>query len=275
MSNRRLDRRALFASGAAAALLAATGVSAGPLPTRGGALRLAVSGAAREDSWTHGHGLFMQIARIGIVYETLTEVAADGTLRPDLATGWRSHDAGRRWAFDLRTDAVFHDGAPFTAADAAASLVALGAVSVIDRHTIELRLEDADLALPFKLATVPMRPAHAREAGIGTGLYTLRRFIPGRQLIADRVTTHRKDGVAGWFDTVELVSIPAAAVRAQAVAEYLVDGADIEDATALRALSDIAVFDGHAVARSVTVPPLTGTTALFDDLRAPQRWWIS
>ncbi|QUJ76216.1 peptide ABC transporter substrate-binding protein [Sulfitobacter albidus] len=275
MSRRPLDRRALFASGAAAALLAATGVSAGPLPARGGHLRLAVSGAARDDSWTQGEGLFMRLARVGLIYETLTEIAADGTLRPDLATAWRSADAGRRWRFDLRRDAVFHDGAPFTAKDAAASLAAIGTARATGRFGVEVTLDRPDPALPFSLATLPMRPAHAPDAGIGTGLYTLRRFTPGQQLIADRTATHRKDGAAGWFDTVELVSIPAAPVRAQAVAEYLVDGADIDDATPLTGFDDIALFDGHAIARSIALPPVTGTTAPFDDLRAPLRWWLA
>ncbi len=76
MSRQRLDRRALFASGAAAALLAARGLSAGVLPKRGGKLRLALSGAARSDDWTRGDGLFMQVAKLGLVYETLTEIAA-------------------------------------------------------------------------------------------------------------------------------------------------------------------------------------------------------
>ena len=38
----RIDRRALFTSGAAAALMAATGSSLSAAPLRGGALRLAV-----------------------------------------------------------------------------------------------------------------------------------------------------------------------------------------------------------------------------------------
>ncbi|MBT3467245.1 MAG: peptide ABC transporter substrate-binding protein, partial [Rhodobacteraceae bacterium] len=41
----RIDRRVLFTSGAAAALLAATGVSAQTTPHRGGRLRAALSGA--------------------------------------------------------------------------------------------------------------------------------------------------------------------------------------------------------------------------------------
>ena len=46
----RIDRRLLFTSGAAAALLAATGVSAQAAPRRGGRLRAALSGASRADT---------------------------------------------------------------------------------------------------------------------------------------------------------------------------------------------------------------------------------
>ena len=64
-----LDRRAVFSSAAAAALLAATGVSAAGAPKQGGRLRLALSGASRSDTWLQGNGLFMQIARQGLIYE--------------------------------------------------------------------------------------------------------------------------------------------------------------------------------------------------------------
>ena len=75
----RIDRRALFASGAAAALLAATGASLADTPKAGGTLRLAVP---RDDS-------LEQLAR-GAVFDTLTEIAPDGTLRGELATGWHT-----------------------------------------------------------------------------------------------------------------------------------------------------------------------------------------
>lgn len=277
MTRRPLDRRALFATGAAAALLAATGVCAGPLPHRGGKLRLALSGARRDDDWVQGDGLFMQVARAGLVYETLTEIAADGTLRGELATGWQSSGDALRWRFDLREGVTFHDGAPFTAADVVHSLAALGDVRATVPHRVEITLNAPDPALPFALATAAhvIRPAHAPDAGIGTGLYQLRRFAAGQQVIADRVARHHKDGQAGWFDTVELVSVPSASVRAQALAEYLVDGADLTDAAALTGLDDIAVFDGHAVLRSVVMPPAIGRNAPLDNLRAAQRWWMA
>lgn len=274
MSRKPLDRRALFSSAAAAALLTATGVSAGPLPQRGGKLRLALSGASRDDDWARGDGLFMQVARIGLVYETLTEVAADGTLRGELASTWSSSSDARVWTFNLRSGVHFHDGVPFTADDVVSSLAALGDIRALGQNCVEITLTNADPSFPFKLSDTAniIRPAHDADAGIGTGLYRVRRFTAGQQLLAQRVTPHWKDGQEGWFDEVELVSIPSSAVRAQAVAEYLVDGADIADASALTGLDDIAVWDGQAVTRSVAMPMTLGR-GVFDDLRAAQRWW--
>ena len=56
-----LDRRRLLTSGAAAAVFAASGLSASALPKRGGLLRAALSGASRSDGWdARRHtGLFM------------------------------------------------------------------------------------------------------------------------------------------------------------------------------------------------------------------------
>jgi len=274
MSRKPLDRRALFASGAAAALLAAAGVRAGPMPQRGGKLRLAVSGAARSDSWAQGNGLFMQVARQGLVFETLTEVAADGTLRGELATEWTSSNDARVWTFDLRHDVSFHDGRLFTAADVVHSLAALGDVRALSKDRVQITLTVSDPALPFTLSAADyvIRSANAPDAGVGTGLYRVHRFTAGQQILAHRVENHWKDGQAGWFDTVELVSIPSDVVRAQALSESLVDAIDISQPQVLAGFKDIVVTDGQAVSRSVAMPSTIGR-GVFDDLRAAQRWW--
>ena len=67
-------------------------------------------------------GLFMQVAVQGAVFDTLTEVSGDGTLRGELATAWRSERSATRWVFDLRPNVTFHNGAVFSAADVVASL---------------------------------------------------------------------------------------------------------------------------------------------------------
>lgn len=229
-----LDRRAVFSSAAAVALLAATGVGAAGVPARGGRLRMALSGGARSDSWVQGDGLFMQVARQGLIYDTLTEVAADGTLRAELALGWKASADARIWDFDLRPGVPFHDGAAFTAADAVASLRGrvAGEISAPGADRLRITLERPNVGLPMLLSgpEYVIRPAHALDAGIGTGLYRMRRFWPGQQVLATRVASHYRDGTAGWFDEVELTSIPSESVRGQALSEYMVDAVDITDA---------------------------------------------
>lgn len=278
-----LDRRAVFSSAAAAALLAATGVGAAGVPARGGRLRMALSGGSRSDSWSQGDGLFMQVARQGLIYDTLTEVAADGTLRAELALGWQASDDARVWDFDLRRGVRFHDGAAFTAADAVASLRGLVAGEVLAMRPDQLRitLEVPNVGLPLMLSgpEYVIRPAHSPEAGIGTGLYQLRRFRPGQQVLAVRTASHYRDGTAGWFDEVELTSIPSEPVRGQALGEYLVDAVDIRDAGALAGLPDIHLMPDarhpvQAVSAAVAQPAQVSPLRPLDNLRAAERWWF-
>lgn len=275
----RLDRRVLFTSGAAAALLAATGVFAGPSPKRGGRMMAALSGADRADDWTTTSGLFMQAAR-GAVFETLTEIAADGTLRGNIAQAWASDDGGTTWRFELAQDVMFHDGVPLRPADIAASLKA----DVVDLGVgaFQIALGDPNPNLPFQLADprFAILPAEAdrQAAGIGTGLYAVRKFDAGRQFIGSRVTVHRKDGTEGWFDEVEIVSIPSHTVRGEALRDGLVDVADV---TTLDAYADPAEFQflpsehqAQQIAhRSVAVPASVGTAWPLDNLAMARRWW--
>ncbi len=279
----RFDRRLLFTSGAAAALLAATGVSAAGLPKKGGRLRMALSGASREDTWLRGHGLFMQVARQGLVFDTLTEIAADGTLRGELAIRWISSEDARVWQFDLRTDVTFHDGALFTSADVVASAQGFedGTVEATGTHQITFTLHTPDPALPMRLAEPEfyIYPAHAMGSGVGTGLYKVKHFSPGQQLLTERVADHYKGASIGWFDAVELVSIPSETVRAEALGGYLVDAADMQDHDAIAGLADVTGQPGRqrmlqAVSRDIAQPAQVGFQRPMDNLRAAERWWF-
>ncbi|KIN62783.1 ABC transporter, substrate-binding protein [Sulfitobacter noctilucicola] len=283
MSRSLLDRRALFSTAAAAALLAATGVSAAA-PKRGGRLRMALSGATRQDTWARGDGLFMQVARQGLVFDTLTEIAADGTLRGELATGWTSLDNARTWQFNLREGVTFHDGTPFTAQDVVASAkgYADAEVEVLGRHKVSFRLLRADPAFPMRLSDPAfyISAAHAVGSGIGTGLYKVASFDPGKRLLATRVTQHYKDGTAGWFDEVELTSIPSEPVRRQALAEYLVDAVDLTSVGGLTDQPDITFQPDHrapvqAVSSEIGQPLRVSHLRPLDNLRAAERWWFA
>lgn len=241
-----LDRRALLTTATAAALLRGTGLSAAARPKRGGRLRAALSGASASDSWdprTHS-GLFMICAGHGAVFETLTEVAADGSLRGELAQSWEARRDARRWEITLDPEARFHDGRKVTAEDVAASLLlhrdprsrAAGIVAQIDelrvlaQHRIEIALTAPNADFPTLLADPRLIILPANEQalaiarGIGSGPYRVDLFEPGRRLLAQRVAEHPR---GAWFDELAFY----AKARAEHRREALLDRhADIIDA---------------------------------------------
>lgn len=244
---------------------------------------MALSGATRQDTWINGNGLFMQVARQGLVFDTLTEVAADGTLRPELATGWTSSADARVWTFDLRPSVTFHDGARFTADDVVATLSKTLQVEVkaLGNMRVAITLDDPDASLPLHLAGPEhiIMPAHAFGGMIGTGLYRVLSYRVGQRVLTKRVREHYKDGRAGWFDEVELTSIPLEPVRGQALGEYLVDAVDLNAVGALADLSDVTFQpDRHrptqAVSADVMQPSQISHQRPLDNLRAPERWWF-
>jgi ABC-type transport system substrate-binding protein len=283
-----IDRRVLFTSGAAAALLAATGVSAQTAPRRGGRLRAALSGATRSDHWGAVDGAFMQAAR-GAVFETLTEIAGDGTLRGDIAQSWETNDAGKTWSFLIQPSVMFHDNIALHADDL---------VSLFERHSrlgvqgaairrsdqVVVTLIEANQSFPYLLAdpefaVMPAQPSR-QAAGIGTGLYRVYKFQVGQQFIGTRVSKHRKNMSAGWFDEIELVSISADEVRAEALRTGLVDVADI---SVLDPYSDPIDFQllpsphyVQQIARhSIAQPKAIGQFWPLDNTRMATRWWMA
>lgn len=69
----------------------------------------------------HAYVMHFDSYLLDVVYETLTKIGPDGAILPALATSWRRLDA-LNWEFELRRDAVFHDGQAMDAEDVVASL---------------------------------------------------------------------------------------------------------------------------------------------------------
>ena len=245
-----LDRRRLLTSGAAAAVFAASGVPGLALPKRGGLLRAGLSGGSPTDTWdgrTH-RGLFMIAAAQGAVFDTLTEVAPDGSLRGELATRWQAGADARVWTLDLRRDVVFHNGKLFSAEDVIASLrlhldpkvasPARALVAMITEmratklHQVRFKLARGNADFPYLLDDyhLLMYPAgqiaQAMAEGIGTGLYRVECFKPGQRFIGRRVQNHYREGQAGWFDEVDFTALESLAARRTALQERRIDVAD-------------------------------------------------
>ena len=243
----RISRRGLLTTGAAAGVLAASGLPLRAQAKRGGRLRAALSGANTSDSWdarTHSD-LFMIASAQGSVFDNLTEVGADGTLKGELATSWEASPDAKTWTFNLRQGVTFHNGKAFGADDVIASLqmhVAEGAKSAakpiiesitemkkITDHQVQFTLEAGNADFPYLLSDYHLLiyPAgqieEAIAKGIGTGLYKVQSFEPGVRMVATRVDSHYKDGNAGFFDEIEYIAVNDNTARMNALLTGQVD----------------------------------------------------
>jgi peptide/nickel transport system substrate-binding protein len=234
-------------TGAAAGVLAATGMPLKAQAKRGGRLRAGLSGANTSDSWdgrTHSD-LFMIASAMGSVFDCLTENAADGSLRGELAESWEASADAKTWTFNLRQGVTFHNGKPFGADDVIESLqmhTAEGAKSaakpivsaIIDMkkitdHQVQFTLEAGNADFPYLMSDyhILMFPAgqieEAIAKGIGTGMYRVVSFDPGVRFVGKRVDSHYKDGSAGWFDEIEYIAINDNTARMNALLTGQVD----------------------------------------------------
>ena len=267
-----LNRRSVLKTGAAAGVLAATGAHAAShaAPKRGGTLRMGLAGANTSDSWdgrTHSDS-FMIMMGHGCVFDCLTEVGADGTLKGELAESWEASADAKTWTFKLRQGVTFHNGKAFDADDVIASLqmhTAEGAKSAakpivasitemkkMGSHELQFTLAAGNADFPFLLSDyhILMFPAgqieEAIAKGIGTGMYKVDSFEPGVRAVVSRVDGHYKDGQAGWFDSIEAIAINDAAARMNALMTGQVDAVnrvDFKTEPLMRANPNVEIFE--------------------------------
>ena len=109
------------------------------------------------------------------LYETLVRFDCEGRAVPALAESWTSSEGGRRWAFTLRADAQFWDGAPVTSRDVVVGKGGAGyTLTPIDARTVGVWLARGSDDVPRFLADpalAVMKPAPSGDWPIGTGRY--------------------------------------------------------------------------------------------------------
>ncbi|MCB2108340.1 MAG: ABC transporter substrate-binding protein [Rhodobacteraceae bacterium] len=180
------------------------------------------------------------------VYDTLTAIAPDGSVKPWLATAWRMKDQ-QTWEFDLRDGVVFSNGAPFTA-DAVVDTIefllspegagesvgsqmryntVIGA-RALDADTVEITTTQPDAILPLHMMFLRVpEPGAWRELGaqrfssapVGTGPFVVTRWADGRvDLIANRASWR-----APKVDRLAFITVADQAARLQALASDAVD----------------------------------------------------
>src|SRR5690606_13304446 len=227
-----VTRRGLLQGAAAGSLLLGAGLRpafAQAEPKRGGTMRCAKGHGSTSDpldpgGWENGYMIAFGFA----IYNRLTEVAADGTVIPELAESWEATPDAAEWTFKIR-QANFHDGSPVRAADVVASInhhrgedSQSAAKPLVEAITgVEARGDDAvvftlnagNADFPFILSDYHLPIGKSGEDGtvdwekaIGSGSYVLDNFEPGVRSDMTRWDGNWRSD-RGWFDKIEMLVI--------------------------------------------------------------------
>lgn len=178
------------------------------------------------------------------MYNTLTEIAVDGSAIPELAERFESTPDARVWTFHLRQGVTFHNGKSLSADDVVASInhhlskdstsaakTVLGDVASVsakgnDTVVFELHSGNADFAYvvaDYHLVIMPAKDGAADwQAGVGTSGYRLKSFEPGVRMDLERNPDYWKTGRA-HFASAELLAIADGAARVNALVTGQVD----------------------------------------------------
>jgi len=248
LTSGRINRRGFMATTAGAALIAGLPLRAKAAPSRGGHLRAGIGHGQTTDTLdpgTYSNSFTTTIAFS--VHGHLTEVAADGSLVPEVAESWEaSHDASV-WTFKLRPGVTFHSGKSVTATDVANSInfhrsegstsAAGPLVAPITDITTEgddkviFTLDGGNADFPFFLSDYHLVICKSEGDGIdwksgdGCGSYVLKEFKPGVSLSLERNPNHWRSDVA-WFDSAEVIAIVDQNARTTALVSGDVQVAD-------------------------------------------------
>jgi len=121
-----------------------------------------------------------------LMFETLVTTDDNGRTQAALATAWVASPGNQRWQFRLRRGVRFHDGTPFTAEAAAASLHAANPTWNVSADADSVVIE-RDVADPEMLAELALpRNAIVKRSSdslpMGTGPFYVVEWQPGKKL---------------------------------------------------------------------------------------------
>ncbi|PXX07863.1 peptide/nickel transport system substrate-binding protein [Paraburkholderia tropica] len=224
-----------LAAGAAAALLP-LGARAAETPKRGGHLILGIDTASSSDRIDPAFYFEEYMYNVGRqIFNTLTDLNDDGSLRSGLATSWESRQGATVWVFKLRQGVLFHNGKTLEPADviyslnhhrtkdsqsaAKSYLDPVRDIAVTGPNELTFHLATPNVDFPWLLGDVHfgITPAGADfDKGIGTGAFVLERFQPGVRTLTRR-NPHYWDSSRGFVDSVETVAYNDSAARVAAL----------------------------------------------------------
>ncbi|KAA5830507.1 ABC transporter substrate-binding protein [Saccharopolyspora hirsuta] len=262
--------RTALALTATAALLSGCGFTGGD--PGADSLQVAI-GIPPRSGWSPASDDALILHRLGVT-ETLTDVGADGAIRPELAESW-SQVSPLEWRFTLADGVRFHSGEPVTAQAAADSINRVladpappralrGAVDraeAVDQRTLLVRSTTPDPILPLRLSTANaavLAPAAVLgdgrvdpAKGIGTGPFRVEAADGAQSVRLVRDDGYRGAAAQLPAADVRFVEDPAARVNGLRSGEF-----DLIDKVPAGKLAEISGQDGLRVS-TVDVPRTT------------------
>ncbi|MFN3663413.1 ABC transporter substrate-binding protein [Yoonia sp.] len=228
-----------------------------------------------------------------VLYDRLIHIDDDGNFAPGLATEWDVSEDRLTWTFTLREGVTFHDGSPFTAADAVFTfdripqvpnspapftqrLAAIESAEAVDDYTLVITTTDPAPGLPTDLSTIYIVSQNVGDAAsadfdrgtaaIGTGPYRQVSYSPGENLVLERNPDYWGD--APDFDDVNIRFLENSASRVaslQAGEVDFIDSVPPNDLDRLREIADLTVI-AEPSARMVYMglDQLEETTVMID-----------
>jgi peptide/nickel transport system substrate-binding protein len=243
------------------------------------------------DSRTYVHGSTN-------TWEALTYLGPDLRAQPWLAESWRSQDRGRTWIFRLREGVRFHNGAPLTSKEAAASIKRLMASPKYDpsgifRDVVSLEAM-GERELMFRLSQPT--PAFANlvayyaspiiypscfdmdghlKSLIGTGPFMVKKIIRGQSIELEAFSGYW--GSSPHYQRVKFVFVPDAQTRLMALMAGEIDAVADVGAILPEQAADLENAPGITLCRQ---PVATTHYLFFNCRRAPfndrqARLWLA
>ncbi|MEY3306995.1 MAG: hypothetical protein RLZZ413_1033 [Pseudomonadota bacterium] len=272
---RGITRRGLLqgaaAVGAAALILPASMRAAAAEPKKGGVFRIGIGHGSSTDGYDPGlwDQLYVQTFAAAR-HNYLIEIAADGTLAPEIAESWDSAD-GMVWVFKIRQGLSFHSGKPVTADDVLASLnhhrgeASTSAVKPYFDAVTDIKLDGSNVVVtlnapnadfPYLMSDyhLPVMPGTDGKIDVtspdGCGGYVVESYEPGVQATLNRNPNYWKADRA-HFDQIVLLSVLDPAARLNALMTDEVDTIDQVDPASIsllesRGIANILSISGNA-----------------------------
>jgi peptide/nickel transport system substrate-binding protein len=155
-------------------------------------------------------GSFSTIDTVSLIYDTLTVMDMDKSIKPSLAESWDISPDGTVYTFKLRSGITFHDGTPFNAAAVkanfdrimdpnagargAAGLRGLTQTDAVDDQTVRFTLSapfgpflqvlaGGGYGIPSPTAVSNWGPSDYGKHPVGTGPFAFKEWVP-----ADHIT---------------------------------------------------------------------------------------